>query len=398
MQQKEPEEPRRHKPADHSPGKSIALSHGMTHALQMLHFYYHNAGRGEYCLFAALGLLALVLLSGAGCVAKQKPAPMYRLSALLDDPGFMQDLKQAQQSRPEGIMAVAPGSGLTGENRQLAFALAAKAGIAFLPAAFDDAKLPYAANSDEARLANLCAAFANPDSDIIWAMRGGYGSSRLLEGLADFFRQARRQKVLVGYSDITFLHLFLQKYGWRTVHGSMLWEMANPEKDEKNFRLLAGLLSGRIQELRYDGLQPCNPAARALRAPVEAVVTGGNLTCLAAASGSPWALDARGKILLLEDVDEPGYKIDRMLTQLRLAGHFTGVKAIILGTFSAGDKHTAFALEQFSSECPFPVFATDIFGHGPKNYPLIFNAPAVLYKENNKDDRFSIRVNAGLFP
>lgn len=365
----------------------------------------HNRREG-YSLLLSI-MVVFTLLSVAGCVTRQAPTTQTtpsqptvadRLPALLDDPAFLRDLEQARQRGRGRVTVIAPSSGFAEKDVELVHALAQKANFSFPPHALDRTKIPYNANSDDVRLALLSDGLTNPDSDVLWAIRGGYGSSRLLDGLAKLPVQAQRKKILVGYSDITFLHLFLQKHGWQTVHGSVLWEMVNPKKDENNFRLLAGILSGRIRDLDYDGLRPRNKAARALRAPVRASLTGGNLTCLAAAVGSPWALDAAGKILVLEDVGEAGYRIDRMLTQLRQAGHFKGVRAIILGNFTTGDDNTEFALERFAAECRIPVFSTDIFGHGAKNYPLVFNAPAKLYKKSGTKDNFAIHIDAGKLP
>lgn len=343
-------------------------------------------------------LLALAVLFSAGCAGKKPAVPNDRMPRLLDEPGFVTALGKSLKKGRSGITIVAPASGLNAEDKLLARRMAEKLGVNFPEEAVEPGRIPYNANTDAMRLKYLAEALADPDTEVVWAVRGGYGSSRLLDELRRLPLDATSKKIIIGYSDMTFLHQFFQKLGWRTVHGSMFFEMANPNKDEENFRRLALLLSGETGELAYGGLEPCNKAARELAVPVGGVVTGGNLTCLAAAAGTPWAFDAKGKILFLEDVMEPGYKIDRMLTQLRSAGLLEGVRAVILGSFTQGDKNTAFALERFAEESPAPVFKTELFGHGPRNYPLIFNAPAVLAPDRDKGGSFVLRICADSLP
>lgn len=337
-----------------------------------------------FCLLT-IAFLAIKILSPAKPVTTQKP-----FSPLLDDAAFLAVLDHSPKNGRKGIALVAPGSGLHGDDVERLRELAQKAGLALPDEAVDPGVVPYTANSDAKRLRLLEAALNDPDVGTLWAIRGGYGSGRLLPAL-DTLRLPERQKLFVGYSDMTFLHLFLLKKNWRTVHGSMFWELGNPDADEDNFRLLARVLSGETRELSYDGIAPFNAAAKTIARPIEASVTGGNLTCLAAAAGTPWQPDTAGKILLLEDVKEKGYKLDRMLTQLEQAGYFDRVAAVLLGTFTKGDDHTEFALERFAADCGKPVFRTDLFGHGRKNRPLVFGAPATLAKAPD-GDAFTLRI------
>lgn len=346
------------------------------------------------CVFPLL--LTLGLFS-AGCAIKKPLTPQERAPKLSDDPAFLADLRQTRPQGPGGIAVVAPSSG-PADNGASAHALADKLGVRFPQSAVDNRQVPYNATSDQARLRLLADALTDPAVEVIWALRGGYGSSRLLSGLSRLALPRSTKKILIGYSDITFLHLFFQKKGWKTVHASLFGELDSQSKDEDNFRRLAALLAGRVKELRYAEIHPYNQAALALTRPVRAVLTGGNLTCIAAAEGTPWPLQASGKILFLEDVKEPGYKIDRMLTQLRLAGSLKGVKAVVLGAFTTGDEFTEHALKRFASDCGIPVFKTEQFGHGPQNFPLIFNALATL--QQNPDDKgaFILRIRADQLP
>lgn len=322
-------------------------------------------------------------------ICARPPEPESEPPPFWKDSSFLDDLGKTGRNGLKGIVVVAPASGLHSEESvKKAHEIAKSMGIAFPAEAMDEKAVPYTANSDEIRLDLLQKALADPDVEVLWAFRGGYGSSRLLAALAEMPRPPV-PKTLVGYSDMTFLHAFLQnEWGWRTIHGGMFWELplAGSGKEEDNFRLLAGILSGWVTELDYAGLKPFNQEAKDLPGPVEGVLCGGNLTCVAAGIGTPWAVRADGKILVLEDRKEQGYKLDRMLTQMKDAGLFAGAGAIVLGDFTEGDAATEFSLARFAGSLAIPVFRSDLFGHGAKNRPLVFNSPAVLEKRGEGDD------------
>jgi muramoyltetrapeptide carboxypeptidase len=161
------------------------------------------------------------------------------------------------------------------------------------------------------------------------AARGGAGVIQLLERL-DVERLVAHPKVFLGYSDLTFLHTLLNERGLVTFHGPMVArELA--ESGYHRDSLMAGVTGqGAPYASEADELLPIAPGN------AEGRLVGGCLSILAAASGTPWALRGRAgepRILLLEDVDEPPYKIDRMLRQLRAAGLFEGVRGLLLGDF-----------------------------------------------------------------
>lgn len=293
---------------------------------------------------------------------------------MANEPGFLSDMGRVSK---RGLAIVAPAGGIPSSEIQNIQSLVQGFHASLPGNALAPGRVPYTANTDAARLDVLTKALTDPRSGIVWSLRGGYGSGRLLDDLSKVSKPAR-PKVFIGYSDMTFLHLFLQKWGWQTVHASMLWELTVPEKDPDNFRKLAALLAGRQKELRYDGLTPFNALAKNQKQPIEGVITGGNLACLASAAGTPWALKSDGKILFLEDIQEPGYRLDRLFVQLQDSGALRGMKAVILGSFVQCKDDAGFALERFADECPVPVFKTELFGHGKMNYPLVFNAPSRL--------------------
>ncbi|WP_139668287.1 LD-carboxypeptidase [Pseudomonas sp. F16(2018)] len=192
----------------------------------------------------------------------------------------------------------------------------------------------YLAGSDEQRLRDLHDAFSAPDIDAILCMRGGYGSMRLLDRI-DFELIRRHPKPLVGYSDITALHSALNRHtGMLAFHGAMLNADLLGGKLEPTVSSLFGQLRGRLGA--GDAID--HPAAFALTSVVSGVASGrlvgGNLSLLGTTLGTLAEVDTRDSILFIEDVNEPLYRVDRLLTQLRLVGKLEGVRGVLVGDFA----------------------------------------------------------------
>ena len=185
----------------------------------------------------------------------------------------------------------------------------------------------YLAGTDAERLADLNAALRDDTIDGLWFVRGGYGSMRLLAGV-DYDALCRRPKTLLGYSDLTALHAAIgARAGLVTFHG--------PTARSK----LTDFTRRSLERAVVAQGDPCGraPHARVLRAGRAAGrLVGGNLALLAALAGTPYAPDYRGAILVIEDVGEPTYRIDRMLTQLAFAGVLGAVAGIAFGQFTEG--------------------------------------------------------------
>jgi muramoyltetrapeptide carboxypeptidase len=183
----------------------------------------------------------------------------------------------------------------------------------------------YFAGRDADRLADLNAALADPAVDAVWCLRGGYGAMRLLDGV-DYAALARRPRALVGFSDVTALHLACAARvpGLVTFHGPTARGA------------LTGFSRGSFARALVAGerADPCGaaPAARALR-PGRAAgrLAGGNLALLAALAGTPYAPRFGGAVVVLEDVHEPVSRVDRMLRQLLMAGALAGCRALVFG-------------------------------------------------------------------
>jgi muramoyltetrapeptide carboxypeptidase len=190
----------------------------------------------------------------------------------------------------------------------------------------------YLAGKDEERARDLNALFADPEVAGIVCLKGGYGTPRILDAV-DYPSIARHPKALVGYSDITGLHLALGgKCGLVTFHGPMPSSDMLPEFHERSrsswlaaltaTRPLGILAGAGVREGRLERL-----VGGTARGPI----VGGNLSLVAATMGTPYEIDTSERILFLEDVDEAPYRVDRMLTQLRLAGKLDRCAGILLG-------------------------------------------------------------------
>jgi len=187
----------------------------------------------------------------------------------------------------------------------------------------------FTAGSVERRLEELYAAFEDEQVRGVVAARGGAGVIQLLERL-DVTRLAAHPKVFLGYSDLTFLHVLLNQRGLATFHGPMVAREFADGGYHRESLLAAVTGQGAPYVSEPDELLPLAPGTASGR------LVGGCLAILAAGAGTPWALRgdaAEARILLLEDVDEPPYKVDRMLRQLRAAGVFEGVRGVLLGDF-----------------------------------------------------------------
>jgi muramoyltetrapeptide carboxypeptidase len=209
------------------------------------------------------------------------------------------------------------------------------------------------AGTDEER-ANAIWEMATDESiDIIWCARGGYGATRLLPLLDNLTHKhgRPRRKLLVGYSDVTVLHEFVRtRWNWSTLHATMpgVHDFIHTPSDQWAATLLA---IGQQPMSEPWGDHRLEFLANSPAAPITAALVGGNLTLWAALAGTPWQPSAQNKILFFEDIGEPWYRIDRMITQLHQAGAFSGAKAIVLGDFKdCNDEHNSCLKDKESLE------------------------------------------------
>ncbi|MFN0122638.1 MAG: LD-carboxypeptidase [Blastocatellia bacterium] len=194
----------------------------------------------------------------------------------------------------------------------------------------------YFGSAPDERLDDLHAMFRDPEVSAVYPIQGGYGAMHLLDRI-DYDLIRRNPKVLVGYSDITALHLAIQRMtGLITFHGPNVMERYTDYTQQHYRRALFETAAPGVvtNPPDSDPLRPVH-SLRAIR-PGQATgrLTGGNLTLISTLMGTPWEIDTRGAILLLEDVGEEPYRIDRMLTQLRLAGKLEQAAGIVFGECS----------------------------------------------------------------
>ncbi|MBS7528684.1 LD-carboxypeptidase [Fusibacter paucivorans] len=193
------------------------------------------------------------------------------------------------------------------------------------------------AGRDSLRLKDLHDAFRSPDINGIINLKGGSGATRLLASL-DYDLIAQNPKVFIGYSDITALHTAIhQMTGLVTYHGPMATSDIFINDENCDEYSLNSFKANIMTPGGYHGLLT-NPPGESFSIFSEGIcegeLIGGNLSLLTQTLGSPYEVDTKGKILFLEDVDEPIYKIDKMLTALALAGKFRDCHGILFGTFS----------------------------------------------------------------
>lgn len=197
------------------------------------------------------------------------------------------------------------------------------------------ARRGYFAGTDEQRAADLDAMIRDPGVRAIHCIRGGWGSARLLP-LLDFDAFARSPKILLGYSDITALLLAVHaRTGVITFHGPVGVSPWNPFNVGWFRRVLVdaeAVTFENVKEVPEDALTQIDHRVQTITPGVaRGRLLGGNLTVLTALLGSPYLPDWDGCILFLEDVHEAPYRVDRMLTQLRLAGVLEKARAVIFG-------------------------------------------------------------------
>lgn len=230
----------------------------------------------------------------------------------------------------------------------------------------------YLAAPDAVRAEALVAALEDPDVDAVWCARGGYGAGRLLPRVTEVLRRA--VKPLIGFSDITALHIAAG--GVLSFHGPVVTQL--PRTDPASVASARALLTGAV-----------GPGDELLRAPrtlrpgvAEGRLTGGNLALLASLCGTRWAPDLRGRIVVLEDVCEPAYRLDRLIWQLRQAAGLDEAAAVVLGTFEGVEPPepawTEALWEELASELSCPVVASAPVGHGSANHVLPLGARARL--------------------
>ena len=280
------------------------------------------------------------------------------------------------------IMFVAPAGELIEERIQLAAERLREMGFKVIVPDDLFRVRGYLAGPDERRAEELMQAFTDPEVDAIFPGTGGYGTMRILE-LLDYEKIAANPKVFIGFSDITGLHLALQaKCGMVTFHSpNPSWGLGNeqnlhPFSAKYFWRNLLEEQNRAEQGFLYE--MPDDDPIHAVSAGVgEGPLTGGNLSLVAALTGTEYAIDTAGKVLFLEDVREAPYRVDRMLCQMRLAGALDQPAAVILGKFTRSNPdpgESSLGIEEvfddYFADAPYPVIKNFSMGHTLRNATL----------------------------
>ncbi len=223
----------------------------------------------------------------------------------------------------------------------------------------------YLSDTDENRASALMSAWRDPDVKAIWCCRGGFGSCLTLDQL-DFAFMQKNPKIFIGMSDITAMHIAMQKHGLVTFLGPVLNYFNIDEFDAEyaltsmeNCLLNADTSISIPDEMEIDVLSEGTASGQ---------LVGGNLALLSSLCGTKWQPFTKNKILLIEEIGEYHYRIDRMLWQLKESGLFDEVKGVVLASFEgckAGVRKSSLRdiFDKYFKDAPFPVLYQFPSGH-----------------------------------
>jgi len=232
----------------------------------------------------------------------------------------------------------------------------------------------YLAGDDARRRGELARALEHPEVKAILVGRGGYGAMRVLQGQG-LEGLAEAPRWIVGFSDVTALHVMAGRAGVASIHGPNVTGLGKASPAVRA-AWLAALERPRHTE-EWEGLTTLQPGSG--RGPV----CGGNVALIEAMASAGRLSLPSGGVLMLEDVDERPYRLDRMLTSLRMGGHLSGLSAIVLGEFSrcapGPDGVTVGeVLAERTSGLGIPVLANAPFGHGEVNRAFVLGGEAIV--------------------
>jgi muramoyltetrapeptide carboxypeptidase len=231
----------------------------------------------------------------------------------------------------------------------------------------------YLAGDERARADDLVDFFQRSDIDAIFCARGGFGSMQLLPHM----RNELKPKIFVGYSDITvLLNWFLQKFHMVTFHAPMVAMDIAHGLSARAKEHFWGLLTGETRDWKIELGEIIRPGV------IEAEMVGGCLSLLVTTLGTPYEVDTTGKLLFLEDTDEKPYRIERMLTHLKMAGKLDRLSGVVFGDFTRcdgeGTRDVRQVIGELFADAPYPVVMGMAAGHGQENLALPFGVKMAL--------------------
>lgn len=241
-------------------------------------------------------------------------------------------MKIAPQKLKTGdtVGVIAPASPPVAEKLDAAVQYLKKLGLRVKIGRASGKKHGYLAGTDEERLRDFHDMFQDPSVKAVICACGGYGTGRIAEKI-DFDVIKSHPKIFWGYSDITFLHMAIQKRtNLITFHGPMLSSDIGKEDvhplTKQSFQQL-------FQKMSLTLTEDVSPLEAVVKGKAKGELIGGNLALLVTTLGTPFEIDTRGKLLFIEDIDEEPYKIDRMLNHLKMAGKLSDAAGILLCDF-----------------------------------------------------------------
>jgi muramoyltetrapeptide carboxypeptidase len=286
------------------------------------------------------------------------------------------NLKPPKLQKGEAVGVIAPAGPVTPSEIQPGIKLLESFGYKVIVSPHLYQRQDYVAGDDETRLRDLNVMLENQDVKVIFCARGGYGTMRLLEKI-DFDLVRRNPKIIVGYSDITALLLAIyKKTGLVTFHGTMIKELS--KNRNRNLASFLDLVSSDKM-----GKADLANGIRLVPGKAEGTLLGGNLSLICHLVGTPFMPSLKKSILFVEEKEEPLYRIDRMMTHLRLSGQLKGLVGLIAGTFEGcGDISSINGvLRETVSDLQIPLVSGLPVGHGLENISLPIGVQASLDTE-----------------
>ena len=284
------------------------------------------------------------------------------------------------------IGIIAPSSGMNSEEIDLGLETLRSNGFTTKLGANVYALNGYLAGTDQQRADDINRMFLDDSVKMIVCTRGGYGTARVLDKL-DYNMIAKHPKPIIGFSDITaLLNVLGERCNIPAIHGPMLRSLTrnNMNSGYTLTHFFAGL-NGKV----INGELPM-PKGRKLSTIIpgkaEGVIRGGNLTVIASLVGTPYELKGDGALLLLEEVGESPYRIDRMLNQLWQSGLLKRVNGILIGDFidcEDDGQNLARVLQRYAKLSGKPVIKGMPAGHGKHNMYIPFGVRAVMNARKN---------------
>ncbi|MBW1807292.1 MAG: LD-carboxypeptidase [Deltaproteobacteria bacterium] len=236
----------------------------------------------------------------------------------------------------------------------------------------------FLAGNDAERARRLQQALLEPDTKAVWCIRGGYGTTRLLDKL-DLKKIRSNPKLLIGFSDVTALLLALSTAGgFVTIHGPVVTQLSSLPKSARDwlYKTISSPVAGSIV--------PARNLKTVVKGKAEGVLLGGNLSLVTSLVGTPYLPSFAGSILFLEDTFEQAYRLDRMFNQLQQASVFEDIKGVVIGSLAGclpagrGQYNARNVVERAVAKLGLPAVSGADFGHIKHNFALPLGVKARL--------------------